>query len=66
MEIPLHAGCRIGTVPIERPVSRIAILLNFDQQIASAYRMNMASREENGIPRLNGDPMNVIDQSALA
>ena len=30
MQIPLRTGCRIGTVPIEYPVSRIAILLDFD------------------------------------
>ena len=30
VQIPLRAGCRIGAVPIERPVSRVAILLDFD------------------------------------
>ena len=49
VQIPLRAGCRIGAVPIERPVSCVAILLDFDQQTACAYRMNTAGREENGI-----------------
>ena len=49
VQIPLRAGCRIGAVPIEHPVSGVAILLDFDQQIAGAYRMNTAGREENGI-----------------
>ena len=29
VQIPLHAGRRIGAVPIERPESRITILLDF-------------------------------------
>ena len=49
VQIPLLAGRRVCAVPIEYPVSRIAILLNFDQQIACAYCMHTAGREENGI-----------------
>jgi hypothetical protein len=66
VQIPLRAGCRIGSVPIERPVSRVAILLDFDQQIAGAYGMNAAGRKENGIACLNGNSVNVIDHGALA
>src|SRR5882757_10429175 len=49
VQIPLRAACRIGPVPIEHPVSGVAILLDFDQQIACAYCVNTAGREENGI-----------------
>jgi hypothetical protein len=65
VQVPLRAGRWIGAVPIERAVSGIAVLLDFDQQIACAYPMNTASREKNGIARLNGDPVNVIDHGAL-
>ena len=66
MQIPLRAGCRIGAIPVERPVSRVAILLDFDQQIACAYRMKTAGWQENSIARLNGNPMNVINDTAIA
>ena len=66
VQVPLRAGRWIGAIPIEGPVSRIAVLLDFNQQIACAYRMNTACREKNGIALLNGDPVNVIDHSALA
>src|SRR5512133_1265809 len=66
VQIPLCAGCRIGAVPIEHPVSRIAILLDFDQQIVCAYRMHTAGREENSIACLNGNFMNVIDHGSIA
>jgi hypothetical protein len=49
VQFPLHAGCRIGPAPIEHSVSGVAILLDFDQQIAGAYCVNTAGREENGI-----------------
>jgi len=52
MQIPLRASCRIGAVgavPVERPVSRVAILLDFDQQTACANRMNTAGWKENSI-----------------
>jgi hypothetical protein len=66
VQIPLRAGCRIGSVPIERPVSRVAILLDFDQQTACAYRMHTAGWEKNSIACLNGNSVNVIDHGALA
>ena len=66
VQIPRRARRWIGTVPIERAVSGIAVLLDFDQQIACAYRMNTASREKNRIAPPNSDPVNVIDHSALA
>src|SRR5262245_9815669 len=49
MQLPLRAGYRIGPVPVGRPVSRVAVLLDFDQQTACAYRMNTAGWKENGI-----------------
>ena len=66
VQIPLRAGRRIGAIPIEHAVSGIAILLNFYQQIACAYRMHTAGREENGIACLNGNFMNVIDHGSIA
>jgi hypothetical protein len=66
VQIPLRAGCRIGAVPIERPESRIAILLDFDQQTACAYRMHTAGGEKNGIACLNGNSMDVIDHGSIA
>jgi len=66
VQVPLRAGCWIGSVPIEGPVSRIAVLLDFNQQIACAYRVNTACREKNGIALLNGDPVNIIDHRTLA
>ena len=66
VQIPLLAGRRVCAVPIEHTVSRIAILLDFDQQIAGAYRVNTAGREENGIACLNGNFMNVIDHGSIA
>ena len=66
VQIPLRAGCRIGSVPIERPVSRVAILLDFDQQIARTYGMSTAGRKENGIACLNSNSVNVIDHGSLA
>src|SRR4030095_15401440 len=53
VQVPLRVGRWIGAVPIEGPVGRIAVLLDFDQQIACAYRMNTASRKKNGIALLN-------------
>ena len=50
VQVPLRAGRLIGAVPIEGPVSRIAVLLDFDQQIACAYRMNTACREKMALP----------------
>src|SRR5262249_12505678 len=49
VQIPLPGCGRICTIPIEGPVSRIAVLLDFDDQIAFTYRMNTAGWEENGI-----------------
>ena len=66
VQLPLRAGCWIRSVPVEHPVSRVAILLDFDQQIAWAYGMSMAGWEENGIACLNGNSVNVINHSALA
>ena len=66
VQIPLRAGCRVGTVPIECPVSRIAILLNFNQQIACAYGMNTPGWEENGVACANPNSMNVIDHGSIA
>jgi hypothetical protein len=66
VQFPRRAGCWIRSVPIEYPVSRVAILLDFDQQIACAYCMNTAGWEENGIAWFNGNSVNVIDHSALA
>src|SRR5204863_1091302 len=66
VQIPLRAGRRIGAVPIEHPVRGIAILLDFDQQIACAYRMHTAGREEHGITWLSSNSMNMIDQRSLA
>src|SRR6516164_8204493 len=66
VQVPLRVGRWIGAVPIERAVSRIAVLLDFNQQTACAYRMNTARRQKNSIALLNGDPVNVIDHSALA
>ena len=66
VQIPLCAGCRIGAVPVEYPISRIAILLNLDQQIACAYRMHTAGPEENVIACLNSNFMNVIDHGSIA
>jgi hypothetical protein len=66
VQIPLHAGRRIGAVPIGRAVSGIAILLDFDQQIACAYRMHTAGGEKNGIACLNGNSMDVIDHGSIA
>src|SRR5215471_1060854 len=66
VQIPLHSGRWIGTIPIERPVSRVAILLDFEEEVACAYRMHPAGREENGIACLNGDRMNAIDHSSIA
>src|SRR6516164_1069715 len=65
VQVPLRAGRWIGAIPIEGPVSRIAVLLDFNQQIACAYRMNTACREKDGIAFLNFDPVNVIDHSAI-
>jgi hypothetical protein len=55
VQIPLRAGCRIGAVPIEHPVGRVAVLLDFDQQITCAYRMNTAGWKENGIACANAN-----------
>src|SRR5881392_3672055 len=66
VQIPLRAGCRIGPVPIEHSVSGVAILLDFYQQIAGAYCVNTASREEHGIACPNGNFMNVIDHGSMA
>src|SRR5215468_5030011 len=66
VQVPLRTGRWIGAVPIKGPVSRIAVLLDFNQQIACAYRMNTACREKKGIALLNCDPVNVIDHGALA
>src|SRR6516164_1443486 len=66
VQVPLRAGLWIGAVPIEGAVSGIAVLLDFDQQITRAYRMNTACRKKNRTARLNGDPMYVIDHGALA
>src|SRR5262245_36533768 len=60
VQIPLPAGSWIGSVPIERPVSGIAILLNFDQEIPRAHGMNTAGWEESGITCLDADSMNMI------
>src|SRR4029077_12452577 len=49
VQIPLLTGRRVCAVPIEHSVSGVAILLDFYQQSAGAYRVNTAGREENGI-----------------
>ena len=66
LQLPRGASGWIDAIPVEYAVSRVAILLDFDQQIACAYRMKTAGWQENSIARLNGNPMNVINDTAIA
>ena len=66
VQIPLRSSRRIGAVPIENSISRIAILLDFYEQISSTDRMHPAGREKNGIACLNTDIVDVIDHNSLA
>jgi hypothetical protein len=65
VQLPLRAFV-IYTIPIEYAISRVAVLLDFDQQIACTYRVKSSSRQKCGVTRSDRNFVNVISRCSFA
>ena len=54
------------SIPIEDAIGRVAVLLNFDNEIAAADRVDAAARQKHGVAGLHRDAMNVIGDLAVS
>ena len=57
MQLPRLAAC-IDTVPIENTISSVAVLLNFHEQVPSAYRVQPARRQEHRVACFHANFLN--------